>query len=282
MSREQPNPRDDDGRGRPNLLASAGRGGAEGGMAALFSDDEIRADDPTPLYIRLQDRIRDAILSGRLKPRDALPGERDIAGALKLSRVTVRKAIAGLVQAGLLHQRQGSGTFVAAPARRVEQALSQLTSFSEDMRNRGRLATVRLLRAEISPPSPHEVMHLQISPHESVSRLRRLRLADGVPMAIEQAALPQAALPAPQSVGTSLYAALEAAGLRPVRALQRLSAANLGEEDAALLDVEAGAAALAIERVAYLSDGRPIEFTRSLYRGDTYDFIAELTSRQDR
>ena len=236
----------------------------------------------TPLYLRLQARLRDAIETGRFKPLEALPGERDLAEAFSVSRVTVRKAIGGLVEAGLLHQRQGSGTFVAAKPERLEQALSRLTSFTEDMLLRGLEPSVRVLRCEVSPPSPAEAMQLMLSPQDRVSRLRRLRLAGSVPMAIELATLPQQVLPDPATVGPSLYAVLEGSGHRPVRALQRLSAANLSTEDAILLDVAPGAAALSIERVSFLPDGRPIEFTRSWYRGDAYDFVAELTLRQDR
>ena len=74
----------------------------------------------------------------------------------------------------------------------------------------------------------------------------------------------------------SLYAVLAGRGLRPVRAVQRISAANLGARDAELLDVPVGAAGLRIERLSYLASGRVVEFTRSLYRGDAYDFAAEL------
>ena len=230
----------------------------------------------TPLYLRVQERLRDAILAGRWKPQEALPGERDLASSFDVSRVTVRKAIGRLVEAGLLHQRQGSGTYVAGRPARLEQALSRLTSFTEDMRSRGLEASVQVLRREVSPPSPREAMHLMLSPRDRVSRLRRLRLAGGVPLAIELATLPQSLLPDPAAVGASLYAALEELGARPVRALQRLTAANLGAADASLLGVPDGAAALAIERVSFLPDGRPVEFTRSRYRGDAYDFVAEL------
>jgi len=82
-------------------------------------------------------------------------------------------------------------------------------------------------------------------------------------------------------VKTSLYAVLEALGAKPVRALQRLSAANLSDDDASLLSVPAGSATLSIERISYIASGQPVEFTRSFYRGDIYDFIAELNLGQD-
>lgn len=248
--------------------------------SALF-DGTPFAPGATPLYLRLQERIRAAIENGSLKPLEALPGERDVARGLGVSRVTVRKALAGLVTMGLLEQRQGSGTFVSRRPPIVEQPLSRLTSFSEDMRLRGLETSTRWLDRESSAPSTREAMHLALSPQDRVCRFRRLRLAGGTPMAIELAAIPQRYLPDPQAVDGSLYAALEEAGVRPVRALQRLSAANLGAADAALLQVQAGSAALAIERISYLVTGQPVEFTRSFYRGDTYDFVAELSLGQD-
>ena len=96
-------------------------------------------------------------------------------------------------------------------------------------------------------------------------------------MAVELAAVPQALLADPEAVEGSLYAVLELSGFKPVRALQRRAAANLDGEAAGLLGVPPGSAALSIERVAYAADGRAVEFTHSYFRGDTYDFVAELT-----
>lgn len=119
-------------------------------------------------------------------------------------------------------------------------------------------------------------MVLGLSPGERVSRIARLRISGDTPLAIERAALSTSVLPDPGAVQTSLYAELEKTGNRPVRAIQRIRAANLAEADAALLEIPAGAAALHIERIAYLASGKVVEFTRSVYRGDTYDFVAEL------
>jgi GntR family transcriptional regulator len=250
-------------------------------IAATFGPPLAPSDDPTPLYLRLQERIKAAIDRGDLKPLDALPGERDIAEALAVSRVTVRKALADLVDKGLLRQRQGSGTFVGSPAPRVEQALSRLTSFSEDMRLRGLDPTAHWLDRSLSLATPEEAMRLSLSPSDRVCRFHRLRLASGVPMAIERAVVPERYLPDPDEVEVSLYAALEARDVRPVRALQRLRATLLSASDAELLGVERGSAALAIERVSFLENGAPVEFTQSWYRGDAYDFVAEMTLRRD-
>jgi GntR family transcriptional regulator len=101
-------------------------------------------------------------------------------------------------------------------------------------------------------------------------------MADNKPMAIERASLSTDILPNPLAVETSLYEVLGQAGLRPVRALQKISAINLEEKNADLLQVEPGKAGLRIERTSYLADGRTVEFTQSIYRGDAYNFVAEL------
>ncbi|SEP74048.1 GntR family transcriptional regulator [Faunimonas pinastri] len=245
--------------------------------------DEIHAigGENGPLYLRLRGRIRRAVEDGRLKAEDALPPEREMAVQLGVSRVTIRRALEGLVAEGLLQQRHGSGTFVTPRTERVQQPLSRLTSFSRDMQIRGRRPTTEWLERSVAPPTPNEMLVLGISPKEQVTRIHRLRLADGLPMAVERATLPARVLPDPESIGASLYETLQQRGFRPVRALQRLRAENLSADDAALLGVPAGSAALSIERVAYLQDGAIVEFTRSSYRGDAYDFVAELTLSEE-
>jgi GntR family transcriptional regulator len=145
------------------------------------------------------------------------------------------------------------------------------------MRLRGFTTKADWLSRETRLPTPEEALKLAISPSEQVARFRRLRSANGVPLAIENAVIPQRFLPDIETVQASLYDALEAHGCRPVRALQRLHAVALIGPEAELLELEEGSPALAIERIAYLPDGRVVEFTRSLYRGDSYDFVAELT-----
>lgn len=242
----------------------------------IFATVKESGQQGAPLYLRLKKTIEDAVQRGIIGPGDALPSERDIAIKADISRVTVRKAVQDLVKGGVLIQRHGSGTFVAPRVDRVEQSLSRLTSFTEDMARRGMAARSEWLDRGIYPPSPDEMMVLGLSAKELVARVSRLRIADDTPLAIERASLSTAALPDPEAVTSSLYLELEKTGNRPVRAVQRISAANLGEADARLLDVPAGSASLRIERISYLVTGRVIEFTRSIYRGDAYDFVAEL------
>ena len=239
----------------------------------------LDATNPTPLYLQLQKVIEAWLAAGRLKVDEALPGERDLARQLGISRVTVRKAIGGLVDKGILVQRWGSGTFIA-PATRVEQPLSRLSSFTDDMIARGLTPGARVLERSTGPAAPNESMALGLSPGDPVSRLRRLRLAADTPMAIEHAVVPARFLPDPSVVDRSLYTVLNERGFPPRRALQRLHAVLLNAEQAELLDVSTGSPALYIERRSFLDNGVPVEFTASYYRGDAYDFVAELSIGQ--
>ena len=227
-----------------------------------------------PLYRQVQAKLRDAINDRTLKPNDALPPERELAVLFGVSRITVRKAIEGLVNEGVLDTQQGSGTFVRS---KVEKNFAQLNSFSEEMRARGlKASSVWLSRSE-GTVSPEESMTLRASPGTKVYRFSRVRLADGTPMSLEKATVLGSCLPSLEAVDHSLYAALTETGNRPVRALQRLSALLLNAEQAELLGAREGDAGLLVERVGFNESGAAIEFSQSFYRGDTYDFVAELS-----
>jgi GntR family transcriptional regulator len=229
------------------------------------------------LYARVGETLRREIAGGRFADTEILPGERELSALLEVSRTTLRRAISDLVVEGVLYHRHGAGTFIRRALPRVDQPLSRLTGFTQDMRLRGFLASSRVLERGVFLPTPEEAMMLGVGLNEAIIRLSRLRLASDVPMAIEHAVIPQRYIPDPAMVGASLYDALEARNFRPVRALQRLRAMVLSEADAALLDVQPGSPTLYIQRIAYLLDGRCVEFTRSYYRADTYDFISEMT-----
>lgn len=236
----------------------------------------FRNGNASPLYLQLQQLIRDAIGNDLVTRGDAIPAERDIAADYDVSRITVRRAIEGLVEEGLLTRRRGAGTFVAG---RVEKNFAKLSSFSEDMVARGRVPSSSWISRVEASVSPDESMVLGLSPGATVYRFQRLRYADGVPMALELSTIAGFCLPGIDAVDASLYAALDQAGFRPVRALQRLRAVPFGAEHARMLEVDTGQPGLLIERRGFLRDGRAVEFTRSYYRGDSYDFVAELSDQ---
>lgn len=242
-----------------------------------FSDRIGRLDerDHAPLYRQLQRTLREAIQNQVLGPDDALPAERELADELGVSRITVRKALDGLVAEGLLTRRPGAGTFVAA---RVEKSFSKLSSFTEDMISRGRTPHSAWLSKAAGQVTPEESLTLGLSPGTPVYRFNRIRYADDAPMALEYSTVPAFAMPSPDFVETSLYEALEKTGHRPVRALQRLRAVLFTPEQAALLTIAPRDPGLLIERRGFLKDGRAVEVTQSYYRGDAYDFVAELNA----
>src|SRR6201985_115983 len=153
-------------------------------IATPLSQSVGRLDESSslPLYQQLQRALRQAMETRLLSPDDALPPERDRATEFAVSRITVRKAIDGLVNEGLLVRRQGAGTFVAA---RVEKNFSKLTSFTEDMATRGRSVHSVWLNRSRGTVSPDESMAMGLSPGAQVYRFNRIRYADGVTMALE-------------------------------------------------------------------------------------------------
>ena len=233
---------------------------------------DLDLGSPTPLYLQLADQIRARIGDGLIKVGDALPSERELSQSGRISRVTVRKALDTLLREGLLSRRHGSGTYIAP---RIEQSAGLLVGFSADMSNRGFVAGAISIERSVGVATPEEALTLALSVDAKVLRLTRVRTADEEPLAIERAVVPAALLPRIDE-GQSLYAALAARSHRPVRGLQRLQASLATAAEAKLLSIPVGAAILRIERRAFLADGRPVEFTRSAYRGDRYDFMTEV------
>jgi GntR family transcriptional regulator len=228
-----------------------------------------------PRYQRLRAALS-AALAAEAAQTGVLPGERALATMTGFSRVTVRKALAGLAAEGLVRPKPGAGTYVGE---RIVRSLSRLTGFTEDLRERGMNPRVEFLERETGEATSEEAMGLALAPRTPVLRFRRLRYGGGRALALERTVVPRSVLADPGAVQESLYEALEQVGARPTRALQRIRATAVDAESARQLGVEAATPGLEIERRAFLPDGRAVEFTRSIYRGDAYDFVAELEAR---
>lgn len=243
---------------------------------SLYAAESWFRADRGPRYLQLHRHISGAIVSGELAPDDQLPPERELAELADVSRVTVRKAVAQLVEDGLVDQRRGAGSFVRSVLPKLEQSLSSLVSFTENLQARGMTSSSVVLSSGLFTPNSAEVIALGLSSHDSVARINRLRSAGDSPIALEYSSLPSDILPNPKSVETSLYEVLRKTNQAPRRAIQRVTAINLTASDAELLKLPEGMAVLKIDRTGYLASGRPIEFTRGLYRSDIYDFVSEL------
>jgi GntR family transcriptional regulator len=227
-----------------------------------------------PLYIHLQRALRDLMASDKLRASDFLPPERDIAKALGVSRITVRKALDGLEQEGLIERRRGSGTVVT---KRLQHDFSALTSFTAEVLARGGAPRSEWLERSSAAASADETFLLGFPTGLPLYRMKRVRFADDVPMAVEHSTVPADTLAAVDAVEDSLYDAMKANGARPARAWQRLQAIVFDEALAGMIGVDVGAPGLLVERRSFDAVGRLIEVTKTYCRGDSYDFVSELT-----
>ncbi|WP_153396341.1 GntR family transcriptional regulator [Ornithinicoccus halotolerans] len=227
-------------------------------------------------YLRLRDHLLEVV--DGLAPGDPLPPERTLAATLGASRMTVRKAVDELVTIGHVVRRPGVGTFVAA---KHSQGLA-VTSFSEDMRARGIAPGARTLAADTVAAGPSLSRRLEVSPAVPVLRVRRLRLADGSPMAIEHLHVPADLVPGltgEDLTGASFYALLrERYGVRLAGGEQVLEATVTDEEESGHLGVPLHSPAFLFERTTRSAEGRAVEFVRSVYRGDRYRIVSPITA----
>jgi GntR family transcriptional regulator len=211
-----------------------------------------------------------------MAPHDALPSERDLMAVYGVSRMTVRQAISRLVEEGRVYNVHGSGTYVGSAD--IFSKTPKLTSFTEDMISRGYSPSSRVLELARAKTPEDVARALGITVESETTHIRRLRLADGNPIAIEDVYLPGDVLDIESfDLSSYLYEQLRATGDEGYRAAQEIKAITLGEEDSRLLDVPPGSAALAVSRVSSSRRGQLIEYARTTYRGDRYSFQLAVT-----
>lgn len=243
-----------------------------------LKDESIDKRSPVPMYYQIMRQLLEKIESGEFVVDSALPPERELAETYKVSRMTVRQAIIALVNEGVLVRRKGVGTFVAPP--KLEQALSRLTSFTEDMAQRGMKAGAQVISFSEIVPEPAIRKTLGLGPEDKAYECVRLRVADDVPMALETTTLPVWLCPglsAEDLENHSLYRLLtERWNVRLDYATQSLEPACAAAYEASLLHVSPGTPLLLMHRITCDQNGRAIEHVKSLYRGDRYKFIIEL------
>jgi GntR family transcriptional regulator len=237
----------------------------------------INKKSPIPLYYQLEEHIKELIEEGELKPGDALPPEREYAEKYQISRMTVRQAFTQLVNNGYLYRIQGKGTFVAD--RRIEQALQGLTSFTEDMKARGLKPDSKLIVFEIIPATIQIANQLSITEYSPVYEIKRVRLADGVPMAIETNYISANLIKGltEEIVNQSLYGYIEGQlNLQIDNASQVIESSVASQSEAKLLNINKSAPIMLIQRNTFLKDGTPVEFVKSVYRADRYKFMIQM------
>ena len=227
-------------------------------------------------YHSIRDEIRDLIAD--LDVGEALPPERALATELGVSRMTLRRAIDELAREGLITRRQGAGTFVAEP--KVAPSLAA-TSFSQDMRERGLVPSSRTLSIEELLAGPQLARRLELSPSERILRIVRLRLADAAPMAIETLHVPLdliGPLESDDLEDASFYELLTRKGVTIDHGVQSIEPTVTDEGASEVLEVPLRSPALLFEQTTWCTDGRAVEFVRSVYRGDRYRLTATLSA----
>ena len=232
------------------------------------------------LYYQIQQFVLEQIHSGVFRPGEAISSEQEISARMRVSRMTVRQALKSLCSQGVLYSQRGKGTFVSAT--KLEKNFRNVLSFSEEMRSSGTRPSSKVLSFDLAQADRETAEALKIKAGEQVISLRRLRLADEVPMAIEWSHLPVSFCPDllkafdPRS---SLYQTLaERYGIHIAVTEEVAEAAAANVEESRLLKIGKGSPVFHFVRTSYLRDGKPVEYVNSTYRGDRYRLVNRLTA----
>src|SRR6266850_5616520 len=236
------------------------------------------------LYSQVETVLASEISDGDLNVGDQLPTEDSLISRFGVSRITVRRAVQNLVSRGLVEIRRGKGTFVAAP--KITQELTELSGFVEDMHALGRKPTARVIDKEIVTADATVASQLALTKGERVVRIRRVRLADGIPLSFDETYLP---LEIGKKIITNnlkaepIFSLLERKYDVPlIEAEYKLDAVPAEAEVAAALKVKQRSPIFRIERTSYSTGGRPVDYERLHYRGDLVQFVTRLVRKVSR
>jgi GntR family transcriptional regulator len=245
-------------------------------MAAL--PIQIDRTSPVPLYHQLAEQLTAAISGGTLLPGDPFENELAMADRLGLSRPTVRRAIAELVNKGLLVRRRGIGTTVA---NQMVHRRAELTSLYDDLMREGRKPRTDVLSLVCDAKDDRAAEALGLPPGTPLVAIVRLRYAGDMPLAIMRNWLPPALedLTVAQLEEDGLYAVLRARGIRPTVARQRIGARNATAEERRTLHMSKAEPLVTMTRSAYDADGSPVEFGDHCYRADQYSVEVMVSER---
>lgn len=239
---------------------------------------DLDRSSPIPLYFQIATRLERAIREEDLPAGSRLENEISIGQRFGLSRPTVRRALQELVDKGLLVRRRGVGTQVVHG--QVTRGVD-LTSLFEDLTQTGQKPTTRVIHHEVTTADEQVANTLGISAGDTVVRLVRLRLADGVPIAVLDNTLPEefSDLTRDDFEKRGLYQLLRSRGVTIRVAKQRIGARAASPAESELLSLPRGAAVLSMSRTAFDSSGRAVEFGDHCYSPDLYSFEMTLVEK---
>src|SRR5215216_4551422 len=241
---------------------------------------KLRREAATPLYLQLKNALVADIDAGQYKPHDRLMSERELGEKFKVSRMTVRQALTDMIRDGILYTQVGKGTYVNES--KIKQELQTLTGFTQDMAARGTVASGQVLEARIVPATLSLAAIFSVPMNTELVLLSRLRLSDGIPLAIEVAYILHqvcAGILEHDFSKESLYTVLATRyNTILVRAEQTMEASLATPREAELLQIISPSPVLRIERFSYNEQNALVEYVVSVYRGDRYKFHTTLQS----
>lgn len=250
---------------------------SQGAMRPVVTGEDLDLESSVPLYRQLASALRDGIAAGALGPGDPLPTEQSLSQELGLGVSTVRSAYALLVREGLVARRRGRGTFVARP--HLGRRLTSLYNFSAEIRASGRVPSSRVLSFRVRAAGGKVADALGVGAPDEVYEIRRLRLADEVPLLIETSYVPASICPGlrEESLAGSLYEEMERCmGTQLVRAVETHDAVSLDDRDARDLGRPAGTAALRIVRLTFNARGEACEYGINVAPESQVSYTIEL------
>jgi GntR family transcriptional regulator len=231
-----------------------------------------------PVYLQIAEHLLDQIESGKFRPGDRLPTERELSKVHKVNRMTVRRAFQSLEIKGLIDRLQGSGTYVAEP--KIERQASVLISFTKGMQGRGYMPGAKLIRFERRTVEAPITQELELADTASIYRIHRLRLLNQEPVLLERLTLPVCRFPNLERFDLSkrsLYEVMEREySISVVHARQSLKPVISFDYESELLEVRPGTPLMLEKRLTFEQDGQPVEYGRDLYRGDRFLFITDI------
>ena len=236
--------------------------------------ETLHFQNSLPLYMRIANDLVEVIKSS--PPHSLLPSEPELVKKYGVSRGTVKQALDELEHQSFIYRKRGKGTYVAEP--RILRHSRTVPSFSEDIRRRGHLPSIRVISLTQEIPGPRIRTALSLGPLEMVWKAKRVFLSDRVPLALVASYLPvsQVANLSAVDVEDSLYAALERRhNLRPTWASDSYAAVRAEGEVVTELQVKEGDPVIYSERVAYLRDMRVIEYVESYIRADRFAVLVD-------
>jgi GntR family transcriptional regulator len=241
----------------------------------------IHRNGQVPIHEQIYQTLREKIADSGYKTGSSFPSERELAEMFSVSRMTVRQALIKLKREGLIHSERGIGAFVSK--RKLDVHTRNLVGFTEEMKDRGMQPSSRLIMAKLEIANDEIASDLGVETGDEVFHLQRLRLADGSPMAFENAYLPAKQYPDLDKFdleGLSLYQILEKEfGVKMSHAEEVLEALSSSPEIAKTLSLEKNAPVLMVHRVVFSEGDSAVESVRTYYRADRYRATFYLTKK---